>query len=162
MSGGVKLDVATTIRLSTNGVGVADLQRIEVAINKTAESQDALANSAEAPKTGTITNQDVHIIQIAAMLKTGVHMTNIIDYLSQCGIKIDSATIFNLEDAGVTRMTIQILEQSNLNEVSSITNRFANLYLASVTNLNLAAVTNLSIAATNVPMAQTSLPVLAE
>lgn len=166
---GVKLDVSTILNLQSNGVSGSDLQRLEVAV----DSQSALIPENADTNTGSDTNLDIHIVQVASLFKNSFPITNIAGYFSQCGMKLDAATIFNLDKAGVTLTNIQALEQfiatqaaGNASQMATqaVSNnlQFASLKLGGVTNLNLAAITNLSMAATNVPMARTNLLVVAD
>jgi hypothetical protein len=168
---GVTLDVTNILYLSKSGVDETNLLRIEAAL-------DSLSHSVSPPPSippqanntnVSETNLDIRVVQIAAMFKTDFPITNIAEHFSQCGLKLDAATYHDLDTAGVALTNEEALEQiiasqtaAAATQATESNTQYANLRMAGVTNLNLAAVTNLSVAATNVPMARTNLPVLAE
>ena len=167
----IHLDVETYIYLKTNGITDTNLFRLQEAINYISNNSGMQVPRPSMPTDGvnsnlvTNTNLDIHVRQVAAMFQMQFPTTNIVNYMSQCGLKLDAVTVFNLSKTGIALEQITGLEKAfndRMTQDQSADLQNARLKLAGVTNLNHVAITSLSVAATNVPMARTNLPVLAE
>jgi hypothetical protein len=155
---GVKSDVSTILTLHSNGISNSDLQMLQDAIESA-----KVKLPPESSSTGSVdTNLELHVRQVATMFKNDFPTTNIVAYASQSNLKLDAATVLDLNQEGVTLDQMQALEQAMASSTVASQSQTATLNMSGLTNLNLAAVTNLSMAATNVMMARTNLPVVAD